>query len=80
MFGTISRKLGPWLAALMAILGFGVLKKRQGRKEAEHATREADHEMAQKVSRRAEMARERSADDDRTSDERLRERGALRDE
>lgn len=73
------------LVALLAALAGGVIAlffsrpyfKRKGAQEAEQKAKEADHDQAQHIRRRAEAARERFGGD---AVEQLREVGKLRSE
>lgn len=72
-------RLKAWLvAAVVAVLAFlGVYLA--GRKDGRQKAAEKDYRQADKIRERADDARERSASDGRTSDERLREHNRLRD-
>lgn len=54
----LTRWLGGALAALLAVLGYGALKKREGRQEAREAARQAQDDKAKEARNAAQDERE----------------------
>lgn len=70
---------GPYLVGAIAVLVGALGLKRSGRKQAERKIAENDRELAKDIERRADEAVENHSADQRDVNERLRDKGHLRD-
>lgn len=83
MIWLLSTRAGRFLSAavagLVALLGVYAAGRRDGSSRARQRASEADTERAREIEERADEALRRHDGDTRPIDERLRERGRLRD-
>ena len=75
----IGRLVGAALAGIGILLGAFLMGKREGGQRARERAREADRDNAQDIEERVDEALRKHDGDTRPVDDRLRERGRLRD-